>query len=67
MKEIRFTLTQRIEEVLEHYDYCLIKSTGYDSDNKIVVTTTPAILFRDLTIRFGADRVSREKGMVKVI
>ena len=67
MKEIKFTLTQRIEEVLEHYDHCLIANKGYDGDNKIIVETSLQILFRDITIRFGADRVSKVKGMVKVI
>ena len=63
-----FTLTDRIKEVLEHFDYCLISTSGTASENKIVVPeTTVAVLFRDLTIRFGADRVSKTKGVVKVV
>lgn len=59
---------ERIEAVLEHFDYCLVSLKGYEYDNVLVITfpTTINIVFRDLTIRFGADRVSKEKGKIKV-
>ena len=62
-----FTLTDRIKEALIHYDYCIVKTSGYTSDNQIVVPeTTIGVVFRDLTIRFGAERVTKSKGKVKI-
>jgi len=61
-------LYEKIEEVLEHYNYALVTVKGHDSDNVIVVAfpTTNAIMFRDFTIAFGSDRVSKHKGMVRI-
>ena len=68
MKAEHFTLKDRVEEVLEHYDYCLVSASGITGENKISMPgTTALILFRDLTIRFGASRVSKTKGVVKII
>lgn len=62
-------LKNKINEVLEYYDYCLIGVKGDASENKIYTNfpTTVGILYRDLTIQFGAERVSKTKGMVKVL
>ena len=63
------TIRGRIEAVLEHFDYCLIGLKGHEFDNVIVInfpTTTNNIVFRDLTITFGAERVSKHKGRIKV-
>ena len=63
-----FTLKDRIEEVLEHFDYCLVSTSGMTELNKITLPdTTTKVLFRDLTIRFGPTRVSKVKGAVKII
>ena len=60
---------QRIEEVLKHFDYCWVTIGKHDSDNTVNIDfpTTNAIVFRDLTISFGAERVSKEKGKIKVL
>ena len=62
------TVHDRIKAVLEHFDYCLVSLKGYEYDNVIVIDfpTTNAIVFRDLTIGFGAERVSKQKGKIKV-
>ena len=62
------TARERIEAVLEHFDYCLIGLKGHEFDNVIVIDfpTTNGIVFRDLTITFGAERVSKHKGKIKV-
>ncbi len=59
---------EKIDEVLKHYDYALVTVNGYDSDNIVVVAfpTTNAIMFRDFTIAFGSNRVSKFKGKIKV-
>lgn len=63
------SIRSRVEDVLEHFDYCLVKVGGHDSDNIIAIQfpTTTNIVYRDLTITFGADRVSKYKGKIKVI
>ncbi len=55
-------------EVLEHYEYCLIGVKGEAADNKIYSNypTTTGRIYRDLVIKFGSERVSKTKGMVKV-
>ena len=62
------SLVNIIKEALEHYDYVLMSITKPSSDNIIHVNfpTTNLILFRYLTIIFGAGRVSKSKGMIKV-
>ncbi len=62
------SLQDRVKEVLEHYDYALIGVKGEATDNVIYCNfpTTIPILYRDLTISFGADRVSKHKGKVRV-
>jgi len=61
-------LKDRIDEVLEHYDYCLVSKTGTTTDNIIQVETPTKIrfMFYALTIMFGAERVSMVRGQVKV-
>ena len=65
---INMKIRDRIEAVLEHFDYCLVSTKGYDYDNVIVINigTTPAILYRQLTIVFGAERVGKHKSKIKV-
>ena len=62
------SLHKTIHEVLKHYDYALITLKGAEYDNRIIVhfPTTINIMYRDFTIAFGAERVSKHKGMIKV-
>lgn len=59
---------ERIEEVLKRFDYCLVTIGKHDSDNIVNIDfpTTKEIVFRDMTITFGAERVSKSKGAIKV-
>lgn len=63
------SLPQKIDEVLEYYDYCLVGVKGENTDNKVFSNypTTIRQVYNYLTIHFGADRVSKEKSKVKVI
>ena len=62
------SLYERIAEVLEHYDYCLIVTKKSTTDNVINVEfpTTKDKIFRDITIHFGAAKVSKTTKGVKV-
>ena len=62
-------LYERIDEVLEHFDYALVGIKGEATENKLYANfpTTLPIMYRDFTIAFGADRVSKHKGMIKVV
>jgi len=62
------TFYERITEVLEHYDYAIVVINKYDYDNVISLDfkTTPQVLKRDLTIVYGAERVSNTKQGIKV-
>ena len=62
------TVKQRIEEVLNHFDYCYVTIGKHDGDNTVNIDfpTTREIVFRDLTISFGAERVSKVKSKIKV-
>lgn len=62
-------LTEQIKDVLEHYDYCLVSATPGENTENVVhvkIKTTPQRLFRDMTILFGAERVSKAKGKIKI-
>lgn len=63
------SIRERIELVLEHFDCCLVGLKGHEFDNIIVIDfpTTNGVVFRDLTITFGAERVSKHKGRIKVM
>lgn len=63
----RVGLVSRVDEVLEHYDYALVKTKGESTDNQIKSEIgTAQQLFRFLTIHYGANRVSKTKGMIKI-
>jgi len=61
-------LYQRIDEVLQHFDYALVGVKGNAVDNKLYANfpTTNNIMYRDFTIAYGAKRVSKHKGMIKI-
>lgn len=63
------TVKERVDEVLEYYDYALVKKGEEGSENVVVVKSdvTPQMIFRYLTIVYGADRVSKTKKGVKVL
>lgn len=63
------SLSSRIEEVLEHYDYALITTNKFSFDNSLNADTTANIgmIFRTLTIKYGADRVSKTRKGIKII
>ena len=62
------SLRERIDEALEHYEYVLVGVDGEATDNKLYCNfpTTLGIMYRDFTIRFGAERVSKVKRMVRI-
>lgn len=60
-------IKNRVGEVLEHYDYALVKVSGNTHTNEVFVEgTTPKELFKYLTIIYGAEGVSKAKGKVRV-
>lgn len=63
------TLPDKIDEILEHYEYALVGVKGEATDNKVYSNfpTSTKQLFNYLTIRFGAERVSKQKTLIKVI
>ena len=60
------TLIERIKETFNHYDYVIVKCSGYEHTNVLVVDSTVGRVFNYLTIVFGSDRVSRSQGGVKI-
>ena len=63
------SLTEIINEVLEHYDYALVGVDINATDNKVSASSdwgNKASLFRYLTIYYGAERVSKYKGLIKI-
>lgn len=63
-----FSLKDQINEVLEHFDYCLVTNKGNSSDNVIAIQypVTPSAIKRYLIITYGVNRVSTHKGKIKV-
>jgi len=63
-------LTDRIDEVLEHYDYALVSLTGESTDNVVCVDNVLGMkigqLYNYLTIVYGAERVSKAKSKVRI-
>ena len=62
------TIKERIEETLEHFDYCIVSKTRVESDNVIRVDSLhkPKQLYIRLILWFGTDRVVKCPGGYKV-
>ena len=60
-------IREKVEEVLEHFDYAIVSTSKVEHDNVVhVPNATPAQVKRFLDIVFG-ERVSKVKGGFKII
>lgn len=60
------TIKERIQDVLDHFDYTIIKTKGYDYDNVLVIdNASPTQVKRYLYIVYG-DRIEKVRGGFKI-
>lgn len=63
------SISERIEEVLEHYDYAIVSKTRAVTENVVGVAKEypPSQLRRMLLIRYGVTRIQKVSAGFKVL
>lgn len=60
-------IKERIDEILSEHGECLLSDTRKRPSDIIIPIKATMQLFRNLTIMYGADAVTRNRSTIKVI